>query len=69
MYCFGLQEIRLVIFSREQKCFRNCVLGDKGKSLETIVLENNDKRLEKTILADKDKGIETTAFKTLEVEG
>jgi len=41
------------------------ILGDKGKSSETIVQENNDKRLETTILAE---GIETTVFKTLEVE-
>ena len=32
------------------------ILGDKGKSSETIVLENNDKlKLRTTVLEDKDK--------------
>jgi hypothetical protein len=44
------------------------VLGDKGKSVETMVLENNDKRLGTTILADKERGIKHTVFQTLEVE-
>jgi len=44
------------------------VLGDKGKSLETVVVGNNDKRLGTTILVDKERGIENTVFKTLEGE-